>query len=272
MSSRRHLEILHSPPTTPLAGMPPLVFVHGAYVGAWCWQDHFLPWFSDLGYDCYALSLSGHAGSGGREKLDHFGLGEFLADIARVAAPLHQPPVLIGHSLGGYLAQRYARKHPVAGLALLGSVAPWGLMNSLGHMMVSSPHLLLGLNQFQWHTGAMDIDLGVLKQLLFSHDTPRVGLTAFAARVQPESALALAELMMPQPWLSWGMPDLPVLVIGAGEDRIIPAGDVRATARAWGVAPEFLPGLGHALMCDTLWEHVALRLHTWLKQQFGTRG
>ena len=26
----------------------PLLFVHGAYVAAWCWAEHFLPWFARL--------------------------------------------------------------------------------------------------------------------------------------------------------------------------------------------------------------------------------
>lgn len=266
MSHPCQLEILHHPPTRAPLSAPPLLFVHGAYAGAWCWQDHFLPWFAARGYDCYALSLSGHAGSAGRERLDRLGLGDFLGDIERAVGQLPATPILIGHSLGGYLAQRFARKHPVAGLALLGSVPPMGLVNSLGHMMFSSPHLLMGLNQFQWHTGAIDFDPAVLKQLLFSTQMPRDRLATFAARVQPESALALAELMLPQPWLAWGMPEhVPCLVLGAEADRVIPAADVRATARAWGVEARFLPQLGHAMMADMGWESVAQHLADWLQ-------
>lgn len=36
---------------------PPLVFVHGSYHAAWCWAEHWFPFFSQSGYDCYALSL-----------------------------------------------------------------------------------------------------------------------------------------------------------------------------------------------------------------------
>ena len=38
---------------------PPLVFVHGSYHAAWCWAEHWLPFFSTSGYDCYAVSLIG---------------------------------------------------------------------------------------------------------------------------------------------------------------------------------------------------------------------
>lgn len=41
---------------------PPLVFVHGSYHAAWCWAEHWLPFFSASGYDCYAISLLGQVG------------------------------------------------------------------------------------------------------------------------------------------------------------------------------------------------------------------
>ena len=28
----------------------PLLFVHGAYTAAWCWDENFLPWFAEQGY------------------------------------------------------------------------------------------------------------------------------------------------------------------------------------------------------------------------------
>lgn len=28
----------------------PLLFVHGAFIGAWCWDEHFLKYFADLGW------------------------------------------------------------------------------------------------------------------------------------------------------------------------------------------------------------------------------
>lgn len=42
-----------------ITGDPPLVFVHGSYHAAWCWTEHWLPFFSSRGFDCYALSLLG---------------------------------------------------------------------------------------------------------------------------------------------------------------------------------------------------------------------
>lgn len=42
---------------------PPMVFVHGSYYAAWCWAEHWLPFFSSSGHDCYAISLLGQVHS-----------------------------------------------------------------------------------------------------------------------------------------------------------------------------------------------------------------
>ena len=42
---------------------PPLLFVHGAWHGAWCWTTNFTDWFAERGYTSYAVDLSGHGAS-----------------------------------------------------------------------------------------------------------------------------------------------------------------------------------------------------------------
>ena len=263
--TQRQLELLHRPPQGPPRDSAPLLFIHGAYTGAWCWQDNFMPWFAAQGYDCYALSLSGHGQSAGREQIDHWSLNDYLADLESVIAGLARKPVLIGHSLGGFLAQRYAQRNAIESLVLMASVAPWGLFGSLGFMAVASPHLLLGLNRFQWRLGRMEGDVHLLGDLLFSNGLAADTLQHFTERAQPESALALAELMVPQPWLAWGKAEPPAcLVLGAEGDRVIPPGDVWATARNWQTDPVFLPDIAHAMMLDYRWESAAQTIHDWL--------
>ncbi|MFB0951520.1 MAG: alpha/beta fold hydrolase, partial [Rhodospirillales bacterium] len=38
---------------------PPILFIHGAFAGAWCWDEYFLPWFANAGFDAYAIDLPG---------------------------------------------------------------------------------------------------------------------------------------------------------------------------------------------------------------------
>src|SRR6476661_688640 len=41
----------------------PILFVHGAWHGAWCWEEHFLDFFAERGHRVAALDLRGHGAS-----------------------------------------------------------------------------------------------------------------------------------------------------------------------------------------------------------------
>ena len=98
---------------------PPLLFVHGAGHGAWCWAEHFLDFFAEHGFDSYALSLRGHGESGGRERLRWTSIADYVSDVEQVAAGLPREPVLVGHSLGGRVVQKYLEAHEAPAAVLL---------------------------------------------------------------------------------------------------------------------------------------------------------
>src|SRR3954464_12957320 len=79
---------------------PPLLFVHGAYCDAWCWDVHILPWFAEAGYAAHALSLRGHGQSPGREDIGSLHLADYLDDVLSVVGSLAERPILVGHSMG----------------------------------------------------------------------------------------------------------------------------------------------------------------------------
>ena len=81
------LEILSElpPAGAPRNPGPPLLFVHGAYLAAWCWAEYFLPWFARAGYEAHAVSLRGHGASAGREMLDLAGIEDYVSDVIAAA-------------------------------------------------------------------------------------------------------------------------------------------------------------------------------------------
>src|SRR5579862_6392916 len=96
-----NLEFLHCKGTArkgkPARGT--VLFVHGAYCGAWIWSDTFLPYFCQAGWDCYAVSLRGHGGSEG--SLTWSTLSDYVDDIEAAMERIGGPAILIGHSMGG---------------------------------------------------------------------------------------------------------------------------------------------------------------------------
>ncbi|QDF95646.1 alpha/beta hydrolase [Azoarcus sp. DD4] len=255
------LEVLcHAPADIP-AHETPLLFVHGAYVGAWCWQEHFLPWFAARGWSAYALSLSGHGGSRRRDHLDSYSIADYVDDVAEVVAKLPSPPVLIGHSMGGMVVQKYLERHHTPAAVLMASVPPQGLMSSALGLMFSKPHLLSDLNRIM---GGAEVDVSSLREALFHQPVDEAVLHRYYRLSQPESHRAIWDMTLfnlPQP-LRMRQP--PLQVLGAQYDQLIPPDQVRLTAATYGTDVTIFPGMGHGLMLERDWEQVARHIDGWL--------
>jgi len=240
----------------------PLLFLHGAYAAAWCWDEHFLPHFAERGYASHALSFSGHGGSPGRERLDSLGIDHYVADAAAVAARLPAPPVLIGHSMGGLVAQKYLERHEAAGVVLLASVPPQGLWAAALGLAFQKPGLLSDLNRL---LGGGRAALDTLRTAMFAQPVATEDLARWYKRMQPESHRAIWDMTLFNLPLKSRMRLPPLLVLGAEHDSLIPASQVEMTARHYGVAAEIFEGMGHGLMLEQGWCGVAERILTWLE-------
>ncbi|MEF8752221.1 MAG: alpha/beta fold hydrolase, partial [Candidatus Accumulibacter necessarius] len=138
---RRQVHTLHHAPVAP-TNRPPLLFVHGGYVDARCWQAHFLPYFASRGFDCYALDLSGHGHSEARAPLDTLSLDDYLADVLQVVADLGRTPVVIGHSMGAFLAERVLEQSLASAGVLMSPVPPHGTLESAMNLLIRYPQFL----------------------------------------------------------------------------------------------------------------------------------
>ena len=256
-------EVLAQMPSGP-ARPTPLLFIHGAYTAAWCWAEHFLPFFAAAGYAAYAVSLSGHGGSRGREHLDSFSIADYVADIARVVDRLPAAPVLIGHSMGGFVVQKYLESHSAPGAVLMCSVPPQGLMASAFGLMFSRPGLMKDLNRLM---GGGEVALETLRDALFAQPVAVDDLNRFYRLAQPESYRAIWDMTL------FNLPHpsrvcrAPLLVVGAECDHLIPASLVEMTGHTYKVAAEIFPAMGHGLMLERDWKKPARRLLEWLEQQ-----
>jgi pimeloyl-ACP methyl ester carboxylesterase len=65
--------------------LTPLLFMHGMLHGAWCWDAHFLDYFSQHGFAAHAVNLRGHGNSEGRQKLHWTRIADFVEDVANAA-------------------------------------------------------------------------------------------------------------------------------------------------------------------------------------------
>jgi len=256
------LEVLSCMPQQPRPA-PPLLFVHGAFAGAWVWDEHFLPWFAAQGYEAHAVSLRGHGGSEGHHQIDWFSVHDYVEDVAAVVTDLGKAPVLVGHSMGGFVVQKYLEHHAVPAAVLMCSVPPQGLVAAQFSLLFEKPGLMLEINRL---LGGGDVALDVLREALFAQPVAEETLRRYYRLMQPESQRAIWDMSM------FGLPNLhamhrpPLLVLGAEKDVLIPAFLAQATARTYGVSDRIFRGLGHGVMLERDWLHVAETIGDWLQQ------
>jgi len=239
----------------------PLLFVHGAFAGAWMWADTFLPWFAKAGYSCHALSLRGHGLSFERERIDWLSVGDYVADIRVVAQWLGTPPILIGHSMGGFVIQKYLEQATAPAAALLCAVPPQGLAASQFHMLFQKPGLFLELNRIM---NGRNTSLATIREALFAQPCSDEVLIRFRECLQVESQRAIWDMTM------FHLPTLPfvarppLFIAGAELDVMVPSFMVLATAHTYGEEARIFDGMGHAITHENDWRKVAEALQDWL--------
>lgn len=262
--TKRRINTIHRAPRAPSC-QPPLLFVHGGYVGANCWDLHFLPYFAALGYDCTALDLSGHGQSEGREQIHSFGLDDYLADVIQIIEGFEQKPILLGHSMGAVIAERvFEQSLAVAGV-LISPVPPSGTWGSATNLALKHPRFFGEINNVtrgRYNEGS----LSLMRDIYFSPEMEPKALLQFAELIQPESQRALADLLMLGGRFPRRLPELPILVMGGELDVVFPPDVIRYVALRWHADLEILPDMGHMLMLDRQWKVAAERIVGWLRQ------
>ena len=245
---------------------PPLLFIHGAFAGGWMWTETFMPYFAAAGYPCHALSLRGHGGSSGHEQINWLSVADYVDDVRSVVQALAIDPVLIGHSMGGFIAQKYLEHHPARAVALLCSVPPQGLVAAQFHLMLQKPGIFLELNRI---LAGNYTDTDTLREALFAGEADPEMLQTWLSRMQNESQRAIWDMSM------FSLPNLlhmrrpPMLIVGAQHDVLVPAFLVQTTAQTYGEPCHILPGMGHAITHEKDWPAAAGLVASWLAQLEG---
>jgi hypothetical protein len=261
------LEVLTASPS----GVPretPLLLVHGGWHGAWCWAENFLPFFAAHGYVALALSLRGHGrSSGALPPLPHH-IVDYIEDVTSVSRIVVErygrPPAIIAHSLGGFVVQHYLQTNAAPAAVLIASVPHYGLKKVRLQYFLRHP-IMATMATLTHDPHWMVRNVRVARDAFFSRAMPRDQVERFYAQLDHESYWALNDL------LHGPVPDpakirLPLLVLGGELDRLIPAGDVRATGEAYGSPAIFLSNIAHDMMIEPEWPRAAEFIRGWLEK------
>jgi pimeloyl-ACP methyl ester carboxylesterase len=229
----------------------PLLFVHGMMHGAWCWDVHFLDYFAQHGFAAHAVNLRGHGMSEGREALRWTRIADYVEDVASAVRQLPGPPVLIGHSMGGFVLQKYLENHDAAGAVLLSSPPPAGLMGTTRRIAWRQPAVFAKVN-LTFSLLPVVATPQLAREAFFSTDVPDEELLAYWRLMQEESYRAFLDMValdLPEPVKV----RTPLLILGAARDNMLRPDDI-------------IPDVAHNSMLELRWQAVAERILVWLRR------
>ncbi len=239
----------------------PILLVHGMWHGAWAWDHGFMDRLAAAGFDVHALSLRGHGESPRREELRWYSTSDFVADVEAVAGSLPTAPLLVGHSMGGWVVQHYLRDHQAPGAVLLASVPASGIVRLGGRFVRDHPAKVV--RTFMTLSAYPLVSTPQLaKHWLYSNHVEDHHVEHHHAKLQDESfrvALDMFALSRPRPRAV----TTPMLVLTGDNDRLFSVAEQERTARAYGAPVEIFPGMAHNMMSEPGWEAVADRIAAW---------
>jgi non-heme chloroperoxidase len=260
------IEVITCTPDEPARGAPPLVLVHGAYTGAWVWAEKFMPRIARYGYASHALSLRGHGESFGGEHLDHHSIRDYCDDLKSVIEDIDENPVLVGHSMGGFVVQKYLEHHVAPAAVLMSSVPPQGLVAATFHLLMKRPGLLLEINRL---LATHDISADVARDALFAKHVDDAILKRYLQRMTLESQRAIWDMSMFNLVNIPSVRRTPLMVLGAEHDLLIPPFLVNATAHSYAVPAHVFAGYGHGFLLEDGCEEIVDETMDWIESKLG---
>jgi len=235
---------------------PPVALLHGAFAD----HEGFAGWvrgLAELGHRTVAASRRGRLGVG-PARAAKLSFDDYVADTAAVLDELAEPAILVGHSLGGLIAQRLAARGRARALVLLASAPPSMLTArppALRRFAPNMPRIMCG-RPFIVGNDACSV--------LALNKVPEAERPAIHAHLTHESGKVYRALMFGTVRVDARRVRVPVWVGGGDEDRIISTRLVRSTAKHYGVEPHIYPGHGHWLLAEPGWDEILADVAAWL--------
>lgn len=172
---------------------PPLVLIHGAWHGPWCWS-RLIPLLEEAGREVHAPCLPGHDPA--LPAATRISLRHYQQAVGDCLGALDRPAVLIGHSMAGMLIATLAETMParVSRLVFLNAFLPrdgdsiFSLMALLAESRTSSiaPHMQLSEDRLNYSL-APEVLTG-----FFYNRTPAAWQDEARKRYCPQPSLPLA--------------------------------------------------------------------------------
>ena len=247
------------------------VFIHGTWGnGPQAWGE-MAPELEKRGYRVHTPTLRHHELPflEGALKIATLSLLDYVEDLSRLVQALEAPPLIIGSSMGGLLAQLVAAKNPHTGVVLLAPAPAYGMFPYYPSMM------RIFLNHFlqrefwrkplfpEWRTFRWGV----------ANRQKEDAALAFYKTLCTESGRAYAEMAF---WffdarrasrVDVNAINTPLLVFGGGKDRVVHSRIARLTAKRYrNGCYVHLPESDHMMMMGDELKNTLRSMDQWFEE------
>lgn len=239
---------------------PPVLLLHGIFGR----PSLMAPWtrfLGQAGYTCHVPALPG------RDPTDDSALARTgvaaMVDVAvKAYDAIGEPAIVIGHSMGGLLAQKVAAARDPLAVVLLASVPPsvlWPQLRVLPAFVPLIPIVLAGRPFLPSPTVMRKVPLSTLP----SDEQDRL-----IPHLVRDSGRTLRELLVGAPTVRVAAADVtcPVLSVSGGEDRNVAPWMSRRIASRYRAEHQVHPGLPHWIIAESALHQVATPVLEWLRR------
>lgn len=254
---------------------PPIFFIHGMWSTPKVWTS-LKDRYEARGHPVFTPALPFHdvdPAAPPDPLLSTTGVRDYVDALLAAGRDVGDVPIIVGHSMGGMLAQKVAAAQGARALALL-SPAPTAQTSSLS---INTMRTLLGVaTSASWWKSPTKIDAERARWGIFNN-VPAEDTSEALGDLVYDSGRVLLQMSMPfadkqrSTEVDYDRLDMPALVLVGEEDRITPVATARRTARRLSGETDYveLPGVGHWLFHHPIRERVAKELDRLIERVSG---
>ncbi|MCB9227797.1 MAG: alpha/beta hydrolase [Chitinophagales bacterium] len=238
-----------------------IVFVHGAWHGAWCWEAFFIPFFKKQGFNCYTYNILKHDKPGDTKGINALSIANYVEQLEEIMIPFNNKAIIIAHSMGGLIVQKYLEKHPCKKVILLTPVPYYGVINTTLRFFTKKLYsypALLSFNLYKLVNTEPKASWA-----FFSKQIPLEKRLEYSQKLCSESFKAFLNMLFPNIKINYHT-KIPMLIIAAENDVIFHVKEERKTAAYYNADFALIPNTAHDVMLDTNYQAVLDKMMEWL--------
>ena len=248
-----------------------IFMIHGMWGGSWYWEN-YRQVFEAEGYRCVATTLPYHdmdPRGVPDPRLGTSSLLDYTEALEREIGQLGEQPIIMGHSMGGLLAQILGARGLAKSLVLLTPASPSGILALTPSVIKSfwSVQTSWGFWRKPMRQTFGEAAYSMLQLLpekeqkktydAFVYESGRAAFEIGYWLIDPRGASKVDESKV----------TCPVLVVAGARDRITPASVVRKVARKYRAVSTYKEFENHAhwVVAEPRWQEVAEYAGGWLR-------